>query len=95
MTQYSANPISKIEPPKPAKGSLVTYKEWNSPFFFFKIVGGGTIPKCLEGGWISQRDADNAQYKYEATKRPAKEGDPARQESEVYTTVSELQAASA
>jgi len=89
MTQYSANPINKEAPVAPKKGSLITFKEFNSPFFFFKIAGGGTIPAQLEGGWMSQKDADNAQAKYEANKRPLKKGE-VRQESEVITAVTEI-----
>jgi len=89
MTQYSANPIKKEKPVAPKKGSLITFKEYNSPFLFFKIAGGGTIPAQLEGGWMSQKDADNAQAKYEANKRPLKKGE-VRQESEIITSVDEL-----
>ena len=90
MTQYSANPIKpKVKAPAPKKGTLITYKEWNSPFFFFKIAGGGTIPKQLEGGWMSQKDADTAQFKYEGNKRPAKKGET-RQESEVIISADAL-----
>ena len=96
MTQYSANPMKpKEKPVAPKKGSLITYKEWNSPFFFFKIAGGGPIPDQLEGAWMSQKDADKAQNRYEMNKRKPKKGDPARQESEVIVSASELQAASA
>lgn len=89
MTQYSANPIKKEKPVAPKKGSLITYKEFNSPFFFFKIAGGGTIPAQLAGGWMSQKDADQAQAKYEANKRPLKPGEK-RQESEVITSVDQV-----
>jgi len=89
MTQYSANPQVKKEEVAPKKGSLITYKEWNSPFFFFKIAGGGTIPEQLKGGWMSQKDADAAQARYEAAKRPAKAGER-RQESEVIMPASAL-----
>ena len=92
MTQYSANPQVKKEEVAPKKGNLITYKEWNSPFFFFKIAGGGTIPAQLEGGWMSQKDAVQAQAKYEANKRPLKKGE-VRQESEVITSVATLKKA--
>ncbi len=90
MTQYSANPIDpkkKAAPPK--KGTLITFKENQSPFLFFKIAGGGTIPDSLKGGWISQKDADVAQARYEASRRPSKAG-VAKQESETIRPVSEL-----
>lgn len=94
MTQYSANPQVKKKEVAPKKGSLITYKEWNSPFFFFKIAGGGTIPKQLEGGWMSQKDADNAQARYEASKRSPKKGE-IKQESEVIAPVASLNTATA
>jgi hypothetical protein len=94
MTQYSANPIVFKKAVTPKKGTLITFKEPYSPFFFFKIVGGGTIPAQLEGGWMSQRDADNAQMKYEATKRKPKKGE-VRQESETYISSDSLSAMNA
>ena len=94
MTQYSANPLIPKKAVAPKKGSLITFKEYNSPFFYFKIAGGGTIPKALQGGWMSQKDADRAQTKYEMQKKKPKDGEM-RQESEVYISHAALQAASA
>jgi hypothetical protein len=96
MTQYTANPQAKTKKePAPKKGTIVTFRKPNSPHLFFMVVGGGTIPKELSGAWISQKDADTGQARYEASKRKPKKGDPAMQESATIKPVGELQAASA
>jgi hypothetical protein len=64
MTQYSANPQKKVEAPKRKKGELFYERGLNSPYFFFKIYGGGTVPEILKGGWMSSTDADKARARY-------------------------------
>ncbi len=87
MTQYSANPLVEKKEVAPKKGSLITYRVPNSPYLYFKIAGGGTIPRQLKGGWLSQVDADKARMKYENRDKNA-----STQESETYISAAALKA---
>ncbi len=78
MTQHNStyNIMKKPENKKPApkKGELIVSRVWNSNLIFFKVQGGGQLPKTLEGGYTSMAEWDKAKTLYLKTvKRPVKE----------------------
>ncbi len=79
MTQHhsSFNLMKKKEvkaPPQAKKGELIVERIFNSTMLFFKVQGGGQVPKTLRGGFTSQVAWDKAKNLYLRTvKRPKKE----------------------